>query len=229
MSETLAMKPATSWLEWARRNRGWLIVGLAIVFVVFVRVRLRDMPLERDEGEYAYAGQLMLQGVPPYKEAYNMKLPGTYVAYALIMAVFGQTPTGIHLGVMLVNVASIVLVFLLGRKLLDETAGVVAAVCFALLSASPSILGLAGHATHFVTLFALMGVLALMKALEERTERTERTSNIQRPTSNVQRKGSMGPQDHPPLLRHGGQAKTLFIAGLMFGLAFVMKQHGLSG
>src|SRR5215471_6507550 len=114
MSESHALKP--SWLEWARRNRAWLIVGLAILFVAAIRVRLRDMPLERDEGEYAFAGQLLLQGVPPYKEAYNMKLPGTYAAYALIMGLLGQTPTGIHLGVAAVNIASIILVFLLGRK-----------------------------------------------------------------------------------------------------------------
>src|SRR5215471_6048439 len=162
MSESHALKP--SWLEWARRNRGWLIVALAILFVVFIRVRLRDMPLERDEGEYAYAGQLLLQGVPPYKEAYNMKLPGTYAAYAVIMAVFGQTPSGIHFGLMLVNASSIVLVFLLGRKLLDEVAGVAAAVVFGLLSLSPAVLGLAGHATHFVVLFALGGILALVRA-----------------------------------------------------------------
>src|SRR6516162_6814086 len=141
MSEPHALKP--SCLEWARRNRAWLIVGLAILFVVFIRVRLRDMPLERDEGEYAYAGQLMLQGVPPYKEAYNMKLPGTYAAYAVIMAVLGQSPAGIHFGLMLVNLASIVLMFLLGRRLLDDAAGVVAAVSYALMSLSPSVLGLA--------------------------------------------------------------------------------------
>src|SRR5690242_21560976 len=98
----------------------WLILGLTILLILAIRVRLRDMPLERDEGEYAYAGQLLLQGVPPYKEAYNMKLPGTYVAYAVIMALFGQTPTGIHLGVAVGNALSIILVFLLGRKLLDN-------------------------------------------------------------------------------------------------------------
>src|SRR5438105_3760815 len=103
-----------------KRYRPWLLLGLAILFVIVVRVRLREMPLERDEGEYAYAGQLMLQGVPPYKEVYNMKLPGTYAAYAGIMAVFGQTPAGIHLGVMLVNVGCILLVFLIGRRLLDD-------------------------------------------------------------------------------------------------------------
>src|SRR6266849_6075168 len=99
------------------------------------------MPLERDEGEYAYAGQLILQGVPPYKEAYNMKLPGTYAAYAVIMAVFGQSASGIHIGLALVNAASVVLVFLIGRRLLDDVAGVAAAVTFALLSLSPSVLG----------------------------------------------------------------------------------------
>ena len=63
-------------------------------FVGFIRVRLLEMPLERDEGEYAYAGQLLLQGIPPYELAYNMKLPGTYFAYAAGMAVFGQTIGG---------------------------------------------------------------------------------------------------------------------------------------
>ena len=59
-----------------------------------IRFHLRNIPLERDEGEYAYAGQLMLQGIPPYKLAYNMKLPGTYAAYALILAVFGRDSVG---------------------------------------------------------------------------------------------------------------------------------------
>src|SRR6476469_8012843 len=110
--------PRFSFLNKIAPYRGWILVGLTILVVVIVRVRLREMPLERDEGEYAYAGQLLLHGIPPYKLAYNMKLPGTDAAYALLMAVFGQTPSGIHVGLTLVNTASIVLVFLLGRKLL---------------------------------------------------------------------------------------------------------------
>ena len=55
---------------WAKvlRHKAWLLVGLTVLFVLVVRVRLRDMPLERDEGEYAYAGQLMLHGLAPYKD-----------------------------------------------------------------------------------------------------------------------------------------------------------------
>ena len=56
-------------------NRAWAIALLLVVLTVVtaVRVRLLDVPLERDEGEYAYVGQLMLQGVPPYQEVYTMK------------------------------------------------------------------------------------------------------------------------------------------------------------
>ena len=104
----------------------WIILGIILAFVIAVRVRLLDVPLERDEGEYAYMGQLMLQGVPPYTEAYNMKLPGTAMMYALFMALFGQTTSGIHAGLMAVNAASIVLVFLVGRKLMS-TAGALSA------------------------------------------------------------------------------------------------------
>jgi len=50
------------------RSRAWIVVGLTVLFVLAVRMRLRDMPLERDEGEYAYAGQLILQGVPRTKK-----------------------------------------------------------------------------------------------------------------------------------------------------------------
>ena len=52
-----------------------MFVVLALVAVG--RLQLLNFPLERDEGEYAYAGQLILQGIPPYELAYNMKFPGT--------------------------------------------------------------------------------------------------------------------------------------------------------
>ena len=83
-----------------------------VALVVFVRLRLLQIPLERDEGEYAYAGQLMLEGVPPYQMAWNMKLPGTYAAYALMMALFGQTIGGIHFGFLLANLGALALLYL---------------------------------------------------------------------------------------------------------------------
>ena len=140
----------------------WALATIVFAVVVAIRIRLLKIPLERDEGEYAYAGQLMLQGIPPYELAYNMKFPGTYAAYALTMSIFGQTIIGIHLGLLLINTATIALIFFLGRRLVNSTAGLAAAISYAVLSVSPSVLGFAGHATHFVLLPVLAGTLLLL-------------------------------------------------------------------
>jgi len=135
--------------------------------VAIARLRLLDFPLERDEGEYAYAGQLIRQGIPPYELADNMKFPGTYLAYAVIMSVFGETPAGIHLGILVMTTATALMLFWLGKKILDETAGVVAATSYAVLAASPSMLGLAGHATHFCAFFATAGFCLIWRARQK--------------------------------------------------------------
>jgi hypothetical protein len=138
-----------------------------LVIVAVARLRLLTFLLERDEGEYAYVGQLILQGIPPYELACNMKFPGTYLAYAGIMSVFGQTPAGIHFGLLLLTTATALMLFWLGKKTLDETAGAVAATSYALLAGGPSMLGLAGHATQFCAFFATAG-LCLMRCARQR-------------------------------------------------------------
>jgi len=144
----------------------WLVVLAVLLFVGFIRVRLLEMPLERDEGEYAYAGQLILQGIPPYELAYNMKLPGTYYAYAAGMAVFGPTIKGVHLTLLAANSMTIILMFLLGRKLFGDIGGLVTCASYGIVSMSPSVVGLAAHATHFVVLFAVPATMLLLKANE---------------------------------------------------------------
>jgi hypothetical protein len=149
----------------------YAILVLIIIFFGLIRLRLRDMPLERDEGEYAYAGQLILQGLPPYKLVYNMKLPGTYFVYALILGVFGPTVSAIHIGLLLVNAATIVVMYFIAARIAGRLAGVIAAATYGLLSASPVVLGFAGHATNFVILPALSGTLLLLKAVDEQRPR----------------------------------------------------------
>src|SRR5690349_21392904 len=104
----------------------WVVVLLVLLLTAAIRIRLLNVPLERDEGEYAYAGQLILEGVPPYQLAWNMKLPGTYAAYAAIMAAFGQNTAAIHFGLLLINAGAIVFVYLIGTRLLNLLAGLAA-------------------------------------------------------------------------------------------------------
>ena len=150
----------------ALRLGWWAVAVIVFALVIAVRIRLLGIPLERDEGEYAYAGQLILQGIPPYKLAYNMKFPGTYAAYAVIMSIFGQTIAGIHVGLLLTNAITVALIFLLGHRLMNSTAGVAAATSYAVLSMSPSVLGLAAHATNFAVPPVLGGMLLILTLSE---------------------------------------------------------------
>ena len=47
-------------------------------FLLFVRVNLLDIPLERDEGGFAYVGEMALRGKLLYTELHDIKLPGLY-------------------------------------------------------------------------------------------------------------------------------------------------------
>jgi hypothetical protein len=142
----------------------WIAVAAIAAAVAIVRVRLIDLPLDRDEGEYAYFGQLLLQGVPPYAAAYNFKMPGIYAVYAVILAALGQTPTAIHVGLLIANAIATALMFLVGRRLIGTLGGVVAAAGYATLSLSPRLLSTSAYAEHFVVVPVLLGVLSITRA-----------------------------------------------------------------
>jgi hypothetical protein len=170
----------------------WVLLTLIILGAAIIRYGLVDIPFDRDEGEYAYGAQLLLDGIAPYSQLNTMKLPGIFVVYAMIMRVLGQTHSAVHLGLLLVNSASILMVFLIGRTLKDDLAGVVAAASFATLSLLPFVQGVFANAEHFVLLPALVGLYFLLI----------------RP-------------DRPKLW-------YTFFCGLLFGLSFLIKQHGMA-
>jgi len=146
----------------------WMMLTLIVSLTVVLRLSMLNIPLERDEGEYAYMGQLLLQGIPPYFMAYSMKLPGLSFIYAIVMGVFGQSISAIHLGLLIFNGIAVILVFLLTRYFSDEIAGVWAALVYALLSVSPSVWGTAAHATQFLAPFVLGGILLMLMAVDRK-------------------------------------------------------------
>ena len=144
----------------------WVLLGVILVAAFLIRWRLRVCPLERDEGEYAYIGHLLLEGVAPYGVAGNHKFPGAYLAYAAIMALFGETTTAIHIGLLIVNLITAALLFFLGRLLAGNVAGLAATAAWVVTSVSPSVFGNAAHLTHFVMLAVVAGLLLLWRSFE---------------------------------------------------------------
>lgn len=168
----IAVTPAESTGEPAKQERplsGLLLFAsfLLLSIVVYVRMRHLSVPLERDEGEYAYMGQLLLKGFKPFTLAYSMKPPGVSIIYGIFMMLFGQSTVAIRLGLLLVNSSCIFLVYLLGCRLFNRNAALFSAATYGMLSLSQSFFGNFAHATHFVVLFVLSGYLLLLSGIEK--------------------------------------------------------------
>lgn len=131
--------------------------------IFFLRHRLGGLPFERDEGEFSYFGQLILQGIMPYEMAYNMKLPGTYFMYALIIKIFGASPEGVHLGVTFVILLTMYLFYQIVTALFSKNTALLAILLYGVIVSSKATLGAAGHATHFINLFVFAGIYSWLK------------------------------------------------------------------
>ncbi|MEP6793398.1 MAG: glycosyltransferase family 39 protein, partial [Saprospiraceae bacterium] len=169
----------------------WVALGVVIICTSLIRLHLLNIPLERDEGEYAYIARLMQRGFAPFTEAYTMKLPGTSAMYAILMTIFGDTNKGIHAGLLVIGIATIIFLFLAFRKLFNSTVALFATSVFAIMSVSPTVLGFAAHATHFIIFFVAVALFFLSRFYERQT------------------------------------FSRAFLIGLMFGLAFMMKQQAV--
>jgi len=149
-------------------NFYYLLLGIVVFTITIVRWRLAPMPLERDEGEYAYFGHLILNGITPYQEAYNMKLPGIYYMYALIMAVFGETYTGIHIGFILMNAGTMILLYQALKNFFNPMTGLITAGFYGLMAMSNNVLGFAAHATHFAVFYVSLSLYFFSKYEENK-------------------------------------------------------------
>jgi hypothetical protein len=75
-------------------DQKWLIwfngIGITLLFVA-LRWNNFETPLVRDEGEYAYAAQILARGMPPYRHSFLQKPPMVVYSYALAQAILPNT------------------------------------------------------------------------------------------------------------------------------------------
>ncbi|HEY5658834.1 MAG TPA: glycosyltransferase family 39 protein [Myxococcota bacterium] len=147
-----------------------LLIGLS---VLALRAPLMDLPLERDEGDYAYIAWRLAHGEIPYRDWFDQKPPGVYVAYRAALALPGDGVVAIRaVAAAFAAVSSIALFFLVG-PLLGREAAVLAAGLLALLSADPLIQGPIANTELFMLPGMVAAAALFVRAVSaERTPRT---------------------------------------------------------
>lgn len=136
----------------------WVSMGLLLLFTIILRWQFLDIPLERDESVYYYAGKAALDGGRPYFDFYEMKPPGLFYSYAFLIALFGYSGTGAHLALLFVSLSNTVFTYLVARNFGGKRLAQVSAMAFVFLSLDPGASGLYLVAEHLALLWGLPGV-----------------------------------------------------------------------
>ena len=130
----------------------WPILVLAGLLFAGFRWLALDVPLERDEGEYAYIAQRVLQGEIPYRDIFNQKPPGVFLLYLLPVGLCGTSVAAIHLTAQLWTAGTAVFLFMLVRELVGLRSASLSLVFFGVLTVCPEWQALAANTEVFMLL-----------------------------------------------------------------------------
>ena len=152
--------------SWTVQLPRYLAFAILILFL-FIRIGFRDIPIERDEGSYAYMGQLLVQGGTPYVDFYEMKPPALYTTYGVLSALSGGDISLMHVWMALFLTLAGMFLFYLVRRWLDDGAGLFAVLSYAVLAMTPFASGFSIQAEHWVAIFAIIGLWAMTRGLQQ--------------------------------------------------------------
>jgi len=144
---------------------GWILI---LAVYVLLRANLLDIPLDRDEGNFGYTGQVILDGGIPYRDVYDHKPPVTSYLYAIALLFVPPTPAGIHIFLHVYTFLTLIGVFLLGAIYADDyETGLWSALIFAVFSSLPSIQGFTASSEMFMLLPTVLSLLCAVLALRK--------------------------------------------------------------
>ncbi|MGP0068333.1 MAG: ArnT family glycosyltransferase [Isosphaeraceae bacterium] len=127
-------------------------------------------PLDCDEAAYAYMGHRILQGDVMYRDLTENKPPLGYWLYSLGVAVGGYRELAIRLMAIPFVLATIAVVWWIGKRLGGPGAACLAGGLYILLSTDPFLFGNGSNMEHFINLFAALS-LGLLIAGWDRSSR----------------------------------------------------------
>ncbi len=141
----------------------WLVI---VVVFVSLRINLISIPLDRDEGNFGYTGQVILDGGIPYRDVYDHKPPVVFYLYAAALMLFPPTPTGIHIFLHLYNLMTLVVIFLAVKMYTGRLRSALwAALVFGVFSSVPSIQGFTASSEMLMLLPVCLGLLFAVAAV----------------------------------------------------------------
>jgi 4-amino-4-deoxy-L-arabinose transferase-like glycosyltransferase len=148
-------------VQWTARR---LVLAWAVILTLFalMRISLISIPFERDEGEYANIAQRMLVGDVPYRDAFDQKPPGVFLIYLITFALFGQSVQAVHVVMHVWTLAGVVLLFKLVQRLSGTTAGLLAAMAYAVMTAERGVLGSTANTEIFMLTPMVAGILCVV-------------------------------------------------------------------
>lgn len=137
-----------------------LLIGV-LLLIILIRNNFLNIPFERDEGSYAYAGKIILDGAIPFTDIGSQRLDGVFYSYALLVGIFGYSVKALHVAFLVINLISTIMLFFLTKKITNNFAGFAAAAFFAILSMISGLSGFTIQSEHLVALFIIAAFLCL--------------------------------------------------------------------
>jgi Dolichyl-phosphate-mannose-protein mannosyltransferase len=127
-----------------------LLAAGIVLIVAAVRAPLLSIPLERDEGEYAYIAWRLGYNELPYRDWVDQKPPAVFYIYRLALSLPFESVRAIHFAGLLFAAASACALFFLGLQFMDRFWAWLGAALFALLGADPLVQGTAANTEIFM-------------------------------------------------------------------------------
>ncbi len=149
-----------SWLE-------YVFVGLTILVLFFIRRNFIGIAMERDEGDYAMFGKWLLTGAKPYVDFYEMKPPGLFLAYALVVKFFGYNYMSLQSGFSFIFAVTLLFSYLFFKKFIGRSTAMAVLPVYGLLLLDPYVSGFTIQAEFLVLCFAVTGFYLLIVGSEK--------------------------------------------------------------
>ncbi len=141
----------------------WPILAAACFIFLLLRIQTASIALERDEGEYAYIAQRMLAGDVPYRDVFDQKPPGVFLAYLAPVAMFGTSVRAIHWAMFAWSALTAWALFGVGREVANRAAAAWAVLVFAVITIEPSWLATAANTEQFMLLPLVLSVWFVLR------------------------------------------------------------------